>query len=268
MDSSCKALVSRLLNHLWSELPHLRPATVSELSELGTDVIRELLDRADAAPGAKEVTFITAVTVAVVKQLGGEAGPVLLEHTGDKPGISRRIAVRALGALPEETPISPELLLALSQDNDLYVRSTGIALSARFLKGQAEAIVAQAFSDRSPLIREAACKASGALSPPQARHLLIAALNDSSSGVRAEAAMAVGRAGATGEASALVPLLEDESPEVRLSAVWALGEVGSRDHLECVGQLTRDKDREVALAARDASSKLEGRNGESANTSR
>ncbi|MCL6534415.1 MAG: HEAT repeat domain-containing protein, partial [Armatimonadetes bacterium] len=157
----------------------------------------------------------------VVKQMGAQAVPYLIQALRDEHSGIREAACEALGQIGDARAI-PALIQKLG-DEYAGVRAGVCRALGRIGDVQAVPALIQKLRDGKWQVREAACEALGQIGDARAVPALIQALGDKHSGVRQAACEALAK---IGDARA-VPAL----------SVWAaVGDKAAREALQSLGQ--------------------------------
>jgi HEAT repeat protein len=161
----------------------------------------------------------------------------------------RKQLVKALGKVG--VPAVPPLIQALG-DGDWHVREAACRALGAIGDRQAVPPLIQALRDW--YVRAAACRALGAIGDRQAVPPLIQALGDRDRGVRAAACRALGAIGDRQAVPHLIQALGDWDEYVRRAACRALGQIGDPQALPHLIQALEDEDEDayVRRAAREA----------------
>jgi HEAT repeat protein len=184
----------------------------------------------DPDPGVRAAAF------GALLRLGALDDDVLLRALGDvDPTVRRRACVLAgrAGVGGDKSPTIVDTLVGATDDTDpSVVESAAWALGENGARCGAEAVAALigvAGGHRSPLCREAAVAALGAVGAPEALPVILAALDDTAN-IRRRAAIALAAFDDPAAEEGLRRCLEDRDWQVRQAAEeLGAGELGAGD---------------------------------------
>lgn len=226
-------------------VPGGRRTVSAEIARQGPAAVAPALLRAlahrDWRPNQVACDAIGLMKEAMVPHLVGN-----LETEGEPNGrintilILRRMGVSAAG---------PVLAKLVREDGTTDVRAAAVEALGHLGVEEADAAVAVALSDESPLVRLKAVKAAGWLQAREAVDGILAFARTADAEGRAAAVYAVDRIGDTRAADDVVRLLEDPDPYVRWSAAVALRRLWTEGCEDAVKAAVNDEEETVAAAA-------------------
>ena len=214
-------------------------------------------------------------------------GAALIKAVNDSQQPVRYAAMRALGAIGDETAIQ-----ALTQQLDHYRKGEGawsaLDALAHIGHGSSVPVFKARLTDRDPFVRRAAAEGLGRAGDTSSIATLeTLATTDSSEMVRAAAAFALQKLGRNyvprlvesldsdklaaqvGEylmelgdsvADGLVPHLKDPDSAIRGNVALILGAIGTQSHVQALQALAQDRDRDVVRAGARAVERIKMRN--------
>ena len=270
-------LISNLLLAIDDENAKVRQDAIYAVGTIGrppvsTDVSQRLIKALDHYD-----PVIRGAAARVIGRLrAGGTGVALIKAVNDSQQPVRFAAMRALGAIGEESAIQ-----ALTAQLDHYRRGEGAwsALDglARIGHGSSVPVFKARLTDKDPFLRRAAAeglaRAGDTASIPALEGL---ATTDSSEVVRAAAAFALQKLGRNyiprlvesldsdklaaqigdymmelgpAVADALLPHLKDPDSAIRGNVALILGAIGGETHVAALQPLAQDRDRDVVRAA-------------------
>lgn len=177
----------------------------------------------------------------------------LQDLLGDPDVTVRMMAARALGELGDGASLIR--LVGSMSDVDWRVRVNCLRAAAKLKGDAALAMVRQGLGDSSPLVRQQAIEALGALGDPRGKDLLTPLLMDDSvpATLRASAVLAYGQLEGENSFSTLMSFVGGDSVWVRSAAVTALGRLQSDDALrQLLFMAESETDPRVMAALADA----------------
>ena len=195
----------------------------------------------------------------VVKQIGAQAVPYLIQALRDEHSGVRMAACRALGQVGDARAV-PALVQAL-EDGNVNIRYEACWVLGQIGDAQAGPALVDALGDMEKSVRAAACVALGKIGDPQAVDPLIQKLRDPDSLVRREACVALGRIGDKRAVNPLIQKLGDADWDVRRAACEALGQIGDAQAVPALEKVAaQDSDGGVRGAARQAIREIQEKN--------